>query len=130
MWERMPGLAANLIATFFMFLLVIVMRLMGFDGFIMGLTVLAIAGTLVMLWMVWALKIIESNAAAADLKSSLEKAKRSAPEDLRLSLLLELMGDDERQALKQRLLDDLGDGESVSLAALLAAQDDKRSSSR
>lgn len=128
MRERMPGLAANLIATFFLFLLVILIRLLtGTDGTLMDLTVLAVVGTLVTLWLVWTLKIIDTPA----IDSSSEKAKRSATDDSRLSLLLELLDDDERQAIKRRLLDELGgDGENISLAALLSAQDNKQSSSK
>jgi hypothetical protein len=54
-----------------------------------------------------------------------EKAKREAPaQDARLALLLELLSPAERDALKQRLLDELSaDGEAVPLADLLAEQD-------
>jgi hypothetical protein len=50
-----------------------------------------------------------------------EKSKR----DSRLALLLELMTHEERDTLRQRLLDDLraDDGEITSLADLIAAQD-------
>jgi hypothetical protein len=53
-----------------------------------------------------------------------DKAKRGATGgDARLALLLELMEEDERQALKKRLLDNLSaDGEAVSLADLLTIQ--------
>jgi hypothetical protein len=56
-----------------------------------------------------------------------EKAKRSEPTtagDLRLALLLQLMDEDERRALKRRIVDDLSaDGEAISLADLLAAEE-------
>jgi hypothetical protein len=55
-----------------------------------------------------------------------EKAKRSEPTagDLRLALLLQLMDEAERRALKRRIVDDLSaDGEAISLADLLAAEE-------
>lgn len=58
-----------------------------------------------------------------------EKAKRdaAAAQDARLALLLSLLSEDERESLKSRLIDDLSaDGEAVSLAELLAAQDEAR----
>jgi hypothetical protein len=57
------------------------------------------------------------------LPSAREKAKRDSGQDARLALLLELLDEDERQALKRRLVDDLsGDGETISLAQLLDAE--------
>jgi len=55
-----------------------------------------------------------------------EKAKR---EDGRLAaMLLDLLSDDQRQALRQQLMDELGsDGEAVSLETLLATQNKRRS---
>lgn len=58
-----------------------------------------------------------------------EKAKRdtAVAQDARLALLLSLLSEDERESLKTRLIDDLSaDGEAVSLAELLAAQDEAR----
>jgi hypothetical protein len=62
-----------------------------------------------------------------------EKAKRQAGEesDARLALLLQLLDDDERAALKRRLVNELSaDGEAVPLADLLAAQEDMVSRKR
>jgi hypothetical protein len=71
------------------------------------------------LWLVWGLDQLGD-----DDEQPAEKAKRSGGEDARLALLLHLLDDDERQALKERLLDDLGaDGEALPLADLLAAQE-------
>jgi hypothetical protein len=56
-----------------------------------------------------------------------DKAKReirSDTSDPRLALLAQLLGEDERELLKRRLVDDLrADGETLPLADLLAAQD-------
>ena len=57
-----------------------------------------------------------------------EKAKRTADSDPRLALLLELMDTNERQMIRERLIDDLdlnADGEMMSLADLLAAQEEQ-----
>ncbi len=57
-----------------------------------------------------------------------EKAKRQTgsdeDEDARLSLLIALMSENERQAIQQQLTGELdSDGEALSLADLIAAQD-------
>jgi hypothetical protein len=55
------------------------------------------------------------------------KAKRHADsgEDARLSLLIALMSEEERRAVRERLEGELGaDGEAISLADLLAAQEE------
>jgi hypothetical protein len=90
-----------------------------------NLTNFAAIGALVAtigLWMVWGLSNIGDE--HRESKDQLEKAKRQPAEDNRLALLLELLDEGERQALKRRLADDLrADGEAVSLAELLASQD-------
>lgn len=56
-----------------------------------------------------------------------EKAKRdaAAAHDARMDLLLSLLNEGEREALKERLIGDVtGDGEALTLAELLAAQED------
>lgn len=79
-----------------------------------------------------ALWVVAGLAQFADESHSEEKTKRDASGgDARLALLLELMGEDERQALKRRLIDDLGsDGEAVPLADLLAAQNEQTTQRR
>lgn len=57
---------------------------------------------------------------------SAEKAKRDVTpaQDARLDLLLALLSSEERESLKHQLIDDLtGEGEVLSLADLLAAQE-------
>ena len=60
--------------------------------------------------------------------SETEKAKNdSTREDARVRLLLDLMDDDQKAALRQQLMDDLNsDGESVSLSDLLADEPQRR----
>ncbi len=62
--------------------------------------------------------------------SQQKKAKRGMPDasqDARLALLLALLSEEERESIKTRLLDDLAaDGEALSLAELLAAQEAER----
>lgn len=75
------------------------------------------------LWLIWGLSMIDDKSSS----ETQEKAKRQPGEDARLALLLQLMDEDERQTLKQRLADELSaDGEAISLAELLAAGRDHR----
>lgn len=89
------------------------------------IAVLAAFGSTLALWLVWGLNTIEEQRIAAQ---DQHKAKRGA-DDARLALLLELLTDEERQTLKQRLLDNLvADGEALPLADLLDGQRSVRSS--
>jgi len=116
---RWNGFLVNLLATIFIFLSVGLVELLMPDGdLILGIALLAAIGTTVTIWMVWALSHFDFQQETSD------KAKRAAGADARLSLLLELLDEDERQALKRRLAEDLStDGEMMSLADLLKAQD-------
>lgn len=96
-----------------------------------GAAILAFLSTL-SLGLVIALNSIDErhNAELRKLERPREKAKReSVPaEDARLALLLSLLSEEERTSLKHHLIDDLaGDGETLSLAELLAAQDAENS---
>lgn len=118
---KMNSLIANVVATIMLWLSVFAIRLI--SGEVDGVTTFGIIvaiGTTAVIWMVWAFSVQEE-----DKKDPTEKAKRSAASDEgRMSLLLELLDDNERQALKQRLINDMGtDGEMVSLADLLGAQE-------
>lgn len=89
---------------------------LGNSQLITSIAVLAAFGSTLSLWLVWGLNTIEEGKRAAQEQ---HKAKRSG-DDARLALLLELLTDNERRALKQRLLDELAaDGEALPLAALL-----------
>lgn len=120
---KMNSVLANAIVTLFLWLSVVAIRLI--SGEVDGITTFGIIvaiGTTAIIWMVWAFNVQESEKQA----EPPEKAKRSASggDDSRLSLLLELLDEDERKALKQRLVNDLGtDGEVYSLAELLGSQE-------
>lgn len=76
-----------------------------------------------MLWTILALTPPKTAAKAE--KSAKTKRSASGTPDDRLALLLNLMTEDERHTLQTRLADELtGDGE-ISLADLLAAQDNE-----
>ena len=85
------------------------------------------------MWSMWALDQIGISVSDSPHEAQIappEKAKRETSEDARLSLLLSLLSPDERDALKTRLVDELeGDGEMVSLADLLADQEQPPASS-
>ena len=122
--NRLNSLGVNLVATFFIWMAVAIVDGITGEGIpsrdaIMIITTLAAFGLSAALWLIWALTDYSQRTSPAS-----EKSKRHAGnDDARLALLLELMSEDERQALKQRLADELGgDGEAVSLAQLLAAQ--------
>lgn len=123
--NRLSSLGANLVATFFIWMAALLVdaatgRIGAGHDAIMMIAILTAFGLSVTLWLVWALTDYSQKTPA----NVSEKGKRHAGgEDARVSLLLELMSEDERQALKQRLVDELsGDGEAISLAQLLAAQ--------
>lgn len=115
--ERLFQLVWSIICTFVIWMTVATVHVLT-PNLTVFAVVMAFMGTLA-LWLIMGLAQLKSKE-----KSSPEKTKRdSAGRDARLALLLELMGEDERQALKQRLADDLApDGEMVSLAELLASQ--------
>jgi hypothetical protein len=82
---------------------------------VMVVAVLATA----MLWVMWAFTSDSSGDTAAS-----EKAKRRAGNDANAALLLELLSEDERREVRERLIERLQtDGETSSLADLLADQD-------
>jgi hypothetical protein len=113
----------SVISTLFMWLsVVIVEAITGSSGLVNFAVVMAVLGSLA-LWLTIGFMQLSDDT----LGQNHEKAKRdSSGEDARLALLVQLMGEEERQALKQRLIDDLGaDGEAVSLADLLKDQQDR-----
>ncbi|HVO71224.1 MAG TPA: hypothetical protein VMT24_14335 [Aggregatilineaceae bacterium] len=107
-----------LVSTLFIWLTVIAVAAISTNHtYTNGAVALAFLST-ISLWLVAGLKLIDEK-----LPSAREKAKRDSGQDARLALLLELLDEDERQALKRRLVDDLsGDGETISLAQLLDAE--------
>lgn len=79
------------------------------------------------IWLVWGLAQIDQlRGDESDDEEGAQKTKRTTAgtNDARIALLLSLLDDEQRQALRQRLVDDLGaDGEAIPLADLLAEQD-------
>jgi hypothetical protein len=132
--NRLISMAVNLVATFFIWAAFALVRVvvdsdgLGSDTLVI-IAVLTAFGLTVALWLTWALTDYGERA-----QSVREKNKRSIGQDARLALLLELMDEDDRQALKQRLMDEIGgDGEAISLAALLDTEldtEEKRSGQR
>jgi len=118
--NRPNSVVSNLVATIAIWFSVVLARLLlPHEQGVLIASALAAMGTSILIWMVWAFNQLE-----AAKKESGEKTKRDTRPDSRLSLLLELMDEDERQALKRRLAEDLStDGEIVSLADLLKAQE-------
>jgi type VI protein secretion system component VasK len=128
--NRLISMAVNLVATFFIWVAVALVQVvadssgLGTDT-LMIIAVLTAFGLTVTLWLVWALTDYGEKAQPAR-----EKNKRSTGHDTRLALLLELMDEDDREALKQQLMDEIGgDGEAISLADLLDTGE-KRSGQR
>lgn len=81
--------------------------------------VIAVLAT-VTLWATWA----GSSYMGGDTAASSEKAKRRAGADANTALLLELLDEDERHEIKERLIERLkADGETSSLSDLLGEQD-------
>lgn len=95
----------------------------GVDAIFTAAAILAFLGSMA-LWLVFGLDQI---GVMTDETGHLEKAKRdstSGGEGARLALMLSLMTPDERGALKARLAEELrADGETLTLADLLAEQD-------
>ena len=52
-------------------------------------------------------------------EADVEKAKRGSDSDARLQLLMTLLSDEERAAVRDRLIDTSGDGEIIGLDAVL-----------
>jgi hypothetical protein len=116
--DRLNKYVLVLVSTVFIWLSAIaVAAISTSDTYTNGAVALAFLSTIT-LWLFAGVKLIDEK-----LPSAREKAKRDSGQDARLALLLELLDEDERQALKRRLVDDLsGDGEAISLAQLLDAE--------
>lgn len=120
--ERFENIKTLVMATAIIWASVIVVALIGGGDFVRGVAaILALISTMT-IWSLWGL---DAYGISVD-GTPREKPKRDAAsdDDPRLSLLLSLLTPDERDALQSRLMADLnGDGESVSLADLLADQE-------
>lgn len=116
---RTTTLVYSLIATAMIWATVLMVRLIGGPGAdILDFALFAGLGSTVAIWLVWVFVSIDEASKSGAREA---KAKRAAAEeDARLSLLLQLMDEDERSRLKERLREDLGaDGEAVALDDLL-----------
>ncbi|HMM29915.1 MAG TPA: hypothetical protein PKD46_16660 [Aggregatilineaceae bacterium] len=116
---RTTTLVYSLIATAMIWATVLMVRLIGGPEIgILDFALFAGLGSTVAIWLVWVFASIDEASKSGAREA---KAKRAAAEeDARLSLLLQLMDEDERSRLKERLREDLGaDGEAVALDDLL-----------
>lgn len=110
----------SLVATVVVWAAILAARLVAGAALgIMDFMLVAGVGTTIALWTVWAFVSIDF----VKNQSERGKVKRASPEpvsDARLSLLLQLLDEDERRTLKRRLRDELSaDGEGVALEDLL-----------
>jgi hypothetical protein len=122
MMDKLGRIGLLIVATLGIWMAVAMMdAVTGSSGMTNFAAIIAFLSTIA-LWLVWGLSNLETRQQAAK-----GKAKRKPAEDARLALLLELMDEDDRQALKQRLMDEIGgDGEAISMADLLQTEE-KRS---
>ena len=114
---RLSSIVQSVIATAYIWVGVVLVRLVGgVEGGMLDFALFAGFGATIALWLVWAFAGMDR---VKNESKQLEKSKR-APEDARLSLLLQMMNEDERANLKDRLRDELStDGEAVALEDLL-----------
>lgn len=114
---RLSSIVQSVIATAFIWVGVVLVRLVGgVEGGMLDFALFAGFGATIALWLVWAFAGMDR---VKNESKQLEKSKR-APEDARLSLLLQMMNEDERANLKDCLRDELStDGEAVALEDLL-----------
>ncbi len=94
-----------------------------FYEFIIGGAAILATLTTITIWSLWALDAYGINVdGTASEKPKRETAPAAAPDDARLSLLMTLLTPDERVALRQRLEDSMAADGELSLADLLADQ--------
>ena len=106
---------ASLVATLFCWLSIALVVPVTQEGSLSRAIVVVVAFWVTAeLWVGWVRSIYKDD----------EKAKRDADSNATLTLLMELLDDDERHAVKQRLVDQVqSDGETSPLAELLAHQE-------
>ncbi len=120
MSDKVKHFLLMIVSTLAMWLAAMLMEVVTESGFMIDFAALIAFLGSIALWITWGFTQFDTS---KDEPASGEKAKRQAGEDARVALLLELLDEDERRALKQRLVDELSsDGEAVSLADLLAAE--------
>ena len=120
--EPVKKLGSLLVATCIVWFSVLAVAVIDHNEFVRGAAIILALISTVTIWTMWAL---DQYGISMD-GTPREKAKRDvgSDEDPRLALLLSLFTPDERDALRSRLVDELNaDGEAVSLADLLAEQE-------
>lgn len=118
MFDKVMRFGMMLVATLVIWMGVSMMNVVTASSGMTKFAALLAFLTTIALWLVWGLSGLAPKQQAAK-----EKSKRNSAEDARLALLLELMDEEDRQALKQRLMDEIGgDGEVLSLSDLLDAE--------
>jgi hypothetical protein len=120
--EPLKKLGTLLVATCVIWLSVVAVGRVDDGEFVRAVALLLALISTMTIWSMWALNEYGISVDG----TPREKAKRDAGsgEDPRLALLLSLFTPDERDALRSRLVDEIhADGETVSLADLLAEQD-------
>ncbi|WP_119065638.1 hypothetical protein [Aggregatilinea lenta] len=126
--DRWQSFFFSILASIFVWVAVFAAKLVGANDGMLSFAIFAAFGGNLAIWLVWVFTVYGDKPNEG---VSAEKAKRTAPtqaapDDARVALLLQLMDDEDRRELKRRLMDDLtADGESVALADLLAAQDER-----
>lgn len=122
MLEPFKKVGSLLIATFIVWFTVLAVRFIDAGAVANTAAVIVALISTMTIWTMWAL---DEYGISMDGQPR-EKTKRetNSAEDPRLALLLSLFTPDERSALRSRLANELNEeGESVSLADLLAGQD-------
>ena len=121
MMKRLGQFGVMIFATFFIWFGVGMVDVISATGWMTDIAVGVAFLSTIAIWIVQGLDALGDKAPPVQ-----EKAKRQAGDepDARLVLLLQLLDDDDRTALKNRLIGELSaDGEAVPLADLLAAQE-------
>lgn len=114
-------LAPNLIATLVSWVTIgLVVAVTEPGAFVRDAVIVIAVFTTAVMWASWGATISTASRSAAD---ESEKAKRRAGSDPSVTLLLELLSDDERAEIKERLLERVqADGEMTSLAERVGDQ--------
>lgn len=116
--DRLGKFGIATLSTLLIWFGMFMVRLLDDGSDITRLALLVSFGATVALWLVLGLEAIGQK--PQERPQAWQKTKRGADDDARLALLLQMLDEDERQALRYRLMDQIGgDGEVVSLAALL-----------
>lgn len=124
MWEMLKHVGALILSTLALFFLAALVSVATDSSAIQNVALLVAFLSALSFWLVFALDY-QKNYSRPTQTQPQEKAKRGVDsEDAKLALLLSMLSAEERANLKTRLIDDLtADGEALTLAELLAAQE-------